>query len=61
MSKEQNANATTEPLLPVGEVTQLPAEAFAAFKSSLETPGQVVPGLQRAAVACRQLLKDARD
>lgn len=61
MSKEQNANATAEPSAPVGDVTQLPPEAFAAFSSSLKAPGKIVPGLRRAAKVSLQLLKDAKD
>ncbi|MDE3028554.1 MAG: DUF1778 domain-containing protein [Paracoccaceae bacterium] len=37
----------------------LPAEAFAAFKAAVETPGRVVPGLAAAAKASEGLLKDA--
>ena len=61
MKKEQDANATAEPSAPVGDVTQLPPEAFAAFSSSLKAPGKIVPGLRRAAKVSRQLLKDAKD
>ncbi len=37
----------------------LPAEAFDAFKAAVEAPGQVVPGLARAAEASAGRLKDA--
>ena len=37
----------------------LPVEAFDAFKAAVEAPGQVVPGLARAARASKGLLKDA--
>ncbi|MEJ6478258.1 MAG: DUF1778 domain-containing protein [Octadecabacter sp.] len=37
----------------------LPVEAFDAFKAAIEMPGQVVPGLARAARASKGLLKDA--
>jgi uncharacterized protein (DUF1778 family) len=37
----------------------LPAEAFDAFKAAVEAPGEVVPGLARAAEASKGLLKDA--
>lgn len=37
----------------------LPVEAFDAFKAAIKMPGQVVPGLARAARASKGLLKDA--
>jgi len=37
----------------------LPVEAFEAFKAVAGMPGQVVPGLARAAEASKGLLKDA--
>jgi uncharacterized protein (DUF1778 family) len=37
----------------------LPVEAFDAFKAAVEAPGQVVPGLVRAAKASKGLLQDA--
>ena len=36
----------------------LPAQAFDAFKTAVEAPGQVAPGLARAAEASKGLLKD---
>ncbi|MFW5834368.1 MAG: DUF1778 domain-containing protein, partial [Pseudomonadota bacterium] len=36
----------------------LPTEAFDAFKAAVEAPGQVVPGLARAAEASKGRLKD---
>jgi len=37
----------------------LPIDALEAFRSAVEAPGKVVPGLARAAEASRGLLKDA--
>ena len=37
----------------------LPIDAFEAFRSAVEAPGKVVPGLARAAEASKGLLKDA--
>ena len=37
----------------------LPIDAFEAFRSAVESPGKVVPGLARAAEASKGLLKDA--
>jgi len=37
----------------------LPIDAFEAFKAVVEAPGQVVPGLARAAEVSKGLLKDA--
>ena len=37
----------------------LPIDAFEAFRSAVEAPGKVVPGLARAAEASKDLLKDA--
>ena len=37
----------------------LPTDAFDAFKAAVEAPGQVVPGLARAAAASKGRLKDA--
>jgi len=37
----------------------LPTEALEAFKTAVEAPGKVVPGLARAAEASKGLLKDA--
>ena len=37
----------------------LPTDAFDAFKAAVEAPGQVVPGLARAAEASKGRLKDA--
>lgn len=37
----------------------LPVEAFDAFKAAVDTPGEVVPGLARAADASKGLLKEA--
>lgn len=36
----------------------LPVEAFDAFKAAVKAPGQVVPGLTRAAETSKGLLKD---
>jgi uncharacterized protein (DUF1778 family) len=40
-------------------ISILPVEAFDAFKSAVEAPGKVVPGLARAAEASKGFLKDA--
>jgi len=37
----------------------LPAQAFDAFRAAVDAPGQVVPGLARAAEVSKGLLKDA--
>jgi uncharacterized protein (DUF1778 family) len=37
----------------------LPIDAFEAFKAAVEEPGNVIPGLARAADASKGLLKDA--
>jgi len=37
----------------------LPVDAFEAFRSAVETPGKVVPGLACAAEVSKGLLKDA--
>lgn len=38
----------------------LPIEAFEAFKTAVDAPGNKVPGLAHAAKATKSLLKDAR-
>lgn len=36
----------------------LPTDAFAAFKTAIDAPGEVVPGLATAAKASEDILKD---